>query len=144
MATRTRMNDLENYLRENAPSGEFSPCARYDEDSDALTLYLSNEPDYRQRLNSRVTIYRSMETDELVGCRIKGVLAVLEDLGWFDVSICDGKNTLTILFVAFHGTFATDEQGREAYRQIGEAIRSAGIEVGLPQPCGSRSYPQPA
>jgi hypothetical protein len=129
----TGMTELEQYLRENAPSGEFAPCAHYDEDSDALTLYLSNEPDYRERLNSRVTVYRSMETDELVGCRIKGVRAVLEDLGWFDVAINDGKNKLSMLFVAFHGTFATDEQGRKVYRKIGEAIRSADIEVGLPQ-----------
>lgn len=132
----TDLTELERYLIENAPQGQFSPCARYDEDSDALTLFLSNEPEYRQRLNSRVTIYRSMESDKIVGCRIKSVRSVLDDLGSFDIAITDGKWRLTLLFVALHGTFATDEASRGVYRTISHAIASAEIvDVDLPEPC---------
>src|ERR1700679_1605698 len=79
--------ELKHLLRENAPSGEFRPCAFYDSEADALTVYFSNEPEHGKRLNSRVTIYLSDETEELVGCRIKGVRMVLDDIGSFDVSI---------------------------------------------------------
>ena len=134
----TDLTELEKYLHDNAPSGAFSPCARYDEDADALTLFLSNEPEYRERLNSRVTIYRSMESDQIVGCRIKAVKSVLDDLGSFGIAITDGKWRLTMLFVALHGTFSTDEESRGAYRAIGHAISSAtSMDVDLPEPCGA-------
>jgi hypothetical protein len=126
MATDT---DLERYLIENAPSGEFSPCAHYDRDADALTVFISNEPEYAKRLNSRVTAYLSEETDELMGCRIKGVRSVLEDIGSFDVALSHGRIKLKMLFVALHGPFASDPDARDAYRQLGRALPDIELEV---------------
>lgn len=130
MATTAPLTEL---LEEVVSCGQFSPCAHYDADADALTFYLSNEPDHGQRLNSRVTIYLSDESQELVGCRIKGVRRVLEDLGWFDVSIKHGRVKLSMLFVALHGTFSDDDGSRRIYRRLGEAVVDSGIEVVVPQ-----------
>lgn len=124
---------LTHLLHENAPVGEFRPCAFYDSESDALTVYFSNEPDHGRRLNSRVTVYLSDETEDLVGCRIKGVRMVLDDIGSFDVSISHGRMKLKMLFVALHGTFATDEDGRSLYRRLGEAFSQTDLEVEVPQ-----------
>jgi hypothetical protein len=131
--------DLKRYLEENAPTGEFTPCAHYDADADALTFYFSNEPDYARRLNSRVTIYLSEESNELVGCRVKGVRAVLEDIGAFDVSISHRKVKLKMLFVALHGSFSTDPDARSVYRHIGRVVGNTDLEVDLPEMVGSSS-----
>ncbi|MFQ5730702.1 MAG: hypothetical protein ACE5KM_01985 [Planctomycetaceae bacterium] len=98
-----------------------------------MTFYFSNEPDHGKRLNSRVTIYMSDETGELVGCRVKGVRAVLEDIGSFDVSISHGKVKLSMLFVAFHAVFSDDDDSRLAYRKIGQAASKCDLELEVPQ-----------
>jgi hypothetical protein len=46
--------------------------------ADAVNVYFSNERDYSQRLTDRVTVFRSIETDEIVGCRIKGVAEIIK------------------------------------------------------------------
>ncbi|MBI1900766.1 MAG: hypothetical protein HYS13_06605 [Planctomycetia bacterium] len=125
-------NDLKRYLEENAPQGTFSPCVHYDADADALTFFFSNKPEHAKRLNSRVTVYLSDESEDLVGCRIKGVRAVLEDIGSFDVAISHGKVKLKMLFVALHETFSADPASRAIYRQIGDVVRHSDLEVQVP------------
>lgn len=125
----TRWDELKSEFQKQTADRTFQPCAHYDVDADALTFYFRNDPDHGQRLNSRVTVYYSDDTDELVGCRIKGVRSVLEDIGWFDVSIRHNKIKLDILIVAFHAVFALDTSSREVYRQIGEAAHHSDLDV---------------
>jgi hypothetical protein len=101
----TDWKEMKDYFSEATSGKDFEPCAHYDADSDVVTFFLSNAPEHARRLNSRVTIYLSDETEELVGCRIKGVRSVLEDIGSFDVSISHGRIKLRLLFVALHGVF---------------------------------------
>jgi hypothetical protein len=129
----TEWSEMKAHFSDETIGRAFEPCAHYDADSDAVTFYFSNEPDYGKRLNSRVTIYLSDETDELVGCRVKGVRTVLEDIGSFDVSISHGKVKLTMLFAAFHGVFGSDADSRTAYRRIGQAATESDLELELPE-----------
>lgn len=128
----TNWKEMSDYFAEMTAGREFEPCAHYDADADSLTFFLSNEPEHAKRLNSRVTIYLSDESDELVGCRIKGVRSVLEDIGSFDVSISHGKVKLRLLFVALHGVFSPDPDARDIFRQIGQAIGQSDLELELP------------
>lgn len=130
----TDWQEMTDYFSEKTAGREFSPCAHYDPDADALTFYFSNESDYAKRLNSRVTIYLSDETDELVGCRVKGVRSVLEDIGEFDVAVSHGKIRLKMLFVAFQAVFADSPDARVVYRKIGHAVKESDLELELPEP----------
>lgn len=132
----TDWNEMKQYFAEETAGREFRPSAHYDADSDTMTLYFSNEPDYARRLNSRVTIYLSDESHKLVGCRVKGVRTVLEDIGWFDASIRHGKVRVDLLFLSLHGTF-NGEDGRELYRRLGEIVAGSGMEVAIPELCES-------
>lgn len=129
----TDSKEMSNYFSEMTAGKEFKPCAHYDADADTVTVFLSNEPEYAKRLNSRVTIYLSDENDQLVGCRVKGVRSVLEDIGSFDVSISHGKVKLRMLFVALHGVFSPDPHARDVYRKIGQATRQSDLELELPE-----------
>ncbi|MDP7019151.1 MAG: hypothetical protein QGG36_25365 [Pirellulaceae bacterium] len=71
----TRVDDLLNSL---GPVRPFRPYWRLSNAADAVNVYFSNERDYSQRLTDRVTVFRSIETDEIVGCRIKGVAEIIK------------------------------------------------------------------
>jgi hypothetical protein len=118
-------------LMNSATEGKFEPYAYYGCEEDALTFYFNPAADYARRINSRVTVFLSLETNELVGCQIKSVRHVLEDIGWFDVAIKTGKVRLDLLFVACHADF-DDPDARSIYRQIGQHVKDAGIEVDVP------------
>lgn len=103
---------LMKFLRDNPPANQFVPYCHLNEDSDALTVYFEGDADYSERLNDHVTLYRSVETKELVGCRIKGIRAILEDLPNY-IHINHGGIKLQMLFFAFRGT---------AHKEHSEAI----------------------
>ena len=107
-------------LVEKHREGQFTPYAYYGSEEDALTMYWKGDADYARRLNSRVTVFLSLDSDELVGCQIKSVRHVLEDIGWFDVSVKHGRVRVDMLFLAYRGEFA--EESRSIYRRIGEEV----------------------
>lgn len=49
---------------------KFTPYCYLSEKSDAFTVYFANECDYSEVLSDNITLYRSLETKEIVGCRI--------------------------------------------------------------------------
>ena len=88
------------HILSHPPKGAFIPCAYYGEEEDALMFYFRNDPDYAKRVNSRVTVYLSEETDELVGCQIKGVGRVLRELGELDLTIKHKGVKLKVVLLA--------------------------------------------
>jgi len=118
-------------LIQGTPKVEFTSSAYYDAETDALTFYFSDDPDYGKRLNQRVTAYLSLATNELVGCRIKGVKAALDELGWFDVSISTGKVSLKLLFIAMRKELTEESDLREFYKRLGEVVQRTDVELNI-------------
>jgi hypothetical protein len=131
------MKDLVALGREEGP---FKPYAYYGAEEDALTVYFKGDADYARRLNSRVTVFLSLDSGDLVGCQIKSVRHVIDDIGWFDVSIKHGKAELGLLFLPLHGAFADDDDARQFYRKLGDMARRSRVEVEFdgaePATCG--------
>jgi NTP pyrophosphatase (non-canonical NTP hydrolase) len=50
--------------------GTFKPYCHKSEASGAMTIYFSGDADYSERLTDEVTLYRSIKTNEIVGCRV--------------------------------------------------------------------------
>ena len=119
-----------------ASSKPFQPYAYYGKEEDALKVYFSDEQDYAKRLNSRVTVYLSLETDEIVGVQIKNVRQVLEDIGSYDIAIQHGKLKVQLLFLAMRGEIIEHEQDREFFRKLGaKASEAAGLELDVSNAC---------
>ena len=110
--------ELISHVKSHAPVGEFRPCAYYGAEEDALMFYFRNDPDYAKRINARVTIYLSMDDDEMVGCQIKGVGRVLRELGELDVTIRHGKVKLKIVLLAFMDCMLDRLDTRVIYREF--------------------------
>ena len=125
-------NELIDFVTRQVPAGGFSPYCYYGTEEDALMFYFRNEADYAKRLNSRVTVYLSLDGNELLGCQIKGVRRVLEDIGNFDVTIEHGKVKLKLVFLAFLGTIDDDSPARELYLQLGKQAAETDVDVELP------------
>lgn len=94
--------ELMRFLKENPPAKQFVPYCYLSKESDSLTVYFEGDADYSKRLNDHITLYLSLETDEIVGCRIKGVAGILEDLPNYMRASHQGVE-LSILFFAFRG-----------------------------------------
>jgi hypothetical protein len=80
---------LIDYLEKIEPQG-FEPRPIYSADGDFITVYLTDEDSYAERVDQLLTVYLSVEKHALVGCKIEGVCRLLKTLGDFGVSI-DGK-----------------------------------------------------
>ena len=121
------------YSDENQPTAEFVPCAQYGAEEDTLMFYFSDQPDYARRLNSRVAVYLSMQTDDLVGCQIKGVRRVLQDIGTFDCTIHHGRIQLKFVFLAMLDSLSEDPETRDVYLQLSRRAVETGVELEVPE-----------
>jgi hypothetical protein len=83
----------------------------------ALTAYFKPDADYSQRLTDHVTLYRSIDSNEIVGCRIKGINGILEDLPNF-LRVDHQGATLSMVVWSFRGTI--DDTARETFNELAE------------------------
>ncbi len=113
-------SELMQFLRENPPAKKFVPYCYMSKQADTLTVYFEGDADYSKRLCDHVTLYLSLETDEIVGCRIKGISGLLEDLPNY-VHVQHGRVELSVIFLAFRGGAKDDE----ASRAINDLAREA-------------------
>lgn len=107
---------------------EFRPNAYYDADGDCIEFLATPDPFHAERIDDLVTIYRSQETDEIMGCMVKGVSRlqkeILKRLPGFRVEIEQGRVSLTHLFQA--GLWMLEEtQTKTVARQYQQLIRVA-------------------
>ena len=101
---------LMQFLKKNAPAKKFVPYCYVNKQADALTVYFEGDADYSKRLNDHVTLYLSLETDEVIGCRIKGISGILADLPNY-INITHGEVELSVVFLAFRGGAEKDVSG---------------------------------
>ncbi len=99
--------------------GEFQPYSYFCEDSDALTVYFRGDPDYSKRLTDHITLYLSLEDDSIVGCRVKGISGILEDLPNF-LQVNHAPYELSLVFLPFIGEATPDVR-----QSIGGLAKSA-------------------
>jgi hypothetical protein len=118
--------DLKEMIDSYPLTGTFEPSIYYCRESDTLTFYFRDAPDYAKRLGKHVTLYLSLENDELVGCQIKSVRGVVKNLPNF-VEIRHGKVKLRFLFMAFMGD--VDEQYRSVYGELGKYAEDRELEL---------------
>ncbi len=76
----------------------------HDPDGDCIEFVATDDDFYAERVDSLVTVYRERESEEIIGCLIKGVHAFLECLSeklpGFRLEIVDQRIKLNMLFTA--------------------------------------------
>lgn len=118
---------IDSLLGQVEVANVFRPYSRLCRESDSLTFYFKPDRDYSKRLNDHVTLFLSIDGDELVGCRIKGVSGIVEDLpNFIDIKFKHGKTELKILFLAYLGNL--DDIGRRALKDLARASDNLVLE----------------
>jgi hypothetical protein len=110
-----RNSKLTDFLKANPPAKQFVPYTHLNQEADVLTVYFEGDADYSERLNDHVTLYRSIDTNEVVGCRIKGIADLIDDLPNYLRVSHDGTE-LSVVFLAFRGQ--VDANGRQAMNDL--------------------------
>jgi hypothetical protein len=123
----TNLNDL---LFAGVDRNRFKPYVEFSPQADAINVYFKPDPDYSERLNENVTLFRSLSDKSLVGCRIKGISGILEDAqNWLKIDH-DGIQ-LKLIFWSFRGS-ADNDQVRETLEELVEGAGDLKLE-----PCNS-------
>lgn len=64
--------NLRDYIRSHSP-GPFKIAPHYCKEMDSVEIYFTDESAYAETVNASLTLYKSMKTNEIVGCKIFGV-----------------------------------------------------------------------
>ena len=104
------------YLSGREAAG-FEPHPYYSSDGDFLTFFFRDADHFAECVDELLTVYLSMDTNELVGYKIKGVHRILDTLGRFGVKVSDGDIQLSFLFLS--GAFSREDERRKRYEEIG-------------------------
>ncbi len=70
--------DVIQFLRDHPVAEKFIPYCDYSKKGDAMNVYFTGDADYSKRLNEKITLFISIDTGEVVGCRIKGIRDICE------------------------------------------------------------------
>ena len=116
--------DLMSYLDGREATG-FEPRPFYSPDGDFLTFYFREDDHYAERVDELLTVYLSMDTQELVGCKVKGVRRILDTLGKLGVLVDDGEVKMSFLFLS--GAFSREDARRKRYEEIGTRTKAIRI-----------------
>ena len=123
-------SELRQFLKKNPPAKQFVPYCHLSREADTLTVYFEGDADYSKRLSDHVTLYLSLDTHEIVGCRIKGVSGLLADLPNY-IQVEHGAVKLSVILLAFRG--GAEEEVSEAinYLARGASERQMVLEPSL-------------
>jgi hypothetical protein len=123
------MTTLSQFLEDNkTESRAFVPTPLYTPEGDSLMFFMKDEESYRERIDELLTVYRSMETNGIVGCQIKGVRHKLDELNKYAVIVTSEEFELGLLFLAYAAS-ATDEMVRHNYEFLGEQAKNLGARL---------------
>ena len=128
-------HDFERCVLEDFIETEFEPIACLNHDSDCFEFIATNETFRAERLDSLVTVYIGRQTNEVVGCLIKGVSKYVQDVldryPSFKVEIHDGRVKLGCLFTIRLCEAYQDPDGTKirVYKQLVDVAKKTAAEI---------------
>ena len=117
---------LKEYLRTHPCKG-FHAVPHYSVLGDFLTCFVRDERAYEQPVDEWLTVYLSMKSNELVGCKIHGVRHLLQTAGDFGVPL-EG-DAVRLGFFLFVGAMAAREtKQKQRYEELRRLARDARLD----------------
>lgn len=133
---------FEEFVLSKVPSGEPPlPMATYNAEGDCIEFFISRKNFYADRIDDILTVYRSIETDEIVGSVIKGLRgfidAILDRAPGFKIEVADGRIKLEHLFTARLWAKQEDPQGVivRTYKELRRVAEEYDVETEFEDAC---------
>ncbi|MFN2507196.1 MAG: hypothetical protein ABR589_00290 [Chthoniobacterales bacterium] len=124
------MESLTDFVR-SKKAKKFEPKPYYSQNGDALIFYFKDEPSYAERVDDFLTVYKATQSDEIVGCELKGVRHILQRMGNFGVLIQSSAVDMSLLFWGYLGysTLSQHESRGIRINELGQAIAGSRARV---------------
>ena len=109
------------------------PFVEVDAAGDCIEVLLSSDSYYAERLDSRVTVYMSRDSGDLVGALVKGVRKIVECMPGLRIEITDGPVQLEYVFTASlwsHGHTAPPVVVH-TYKKLRQMAEAANLSVDI-------------
>ncbi len=127
-------NELIEYLRGRKPQ-RFRSRPFYSKEGDFLTFFFQDEDHYAERVDKILTVYYAMESDEIVGFKLKGVLHLLQTLGDLSLEVVDDNGNLKLSMLLIAGTMKTKEHSAlPVYQEFARKTKNVPIRKKELQP----------
>lgn len=110
---------LSEYLETNRCEG-FRAAPHYSQVGDFVSYYHTNERCYAERVDETLTFYKSMESNEIVGVKIKGIKHIFDTAGFFKFELICPNDLRFVFFVAVMA--AKDDVQKEKIKQFAKAV----------------------
>jgi hypothetical protein len=104
----------------------FKSVPHYFASGDFLTYFIRDERPVARREDDLLTVYRSRQTQEIIGFKIKGVRQILEKAGRFGICVDDGEVKLGMFFF-YLSRSAKNEPMIKTYDELGAIARDVSI-----------------
>ncbi len=119
--------NLNEYL-EGRKGGGFRSVPHYFASGDFVTYYLRNDRCHARRVDDWLTVYLTVDTDELVGCKIERVKHVLRAAEEYGMPL--GKGTVHLgLFLFLGAVLAKDEDQKKWYEELKHVAKDVGLDL---------------
>lgn len=123
-------SELNQFLHDQVDGKElpFTPYCDVHPDADVLTVFYKPDAYYSKRLTDHVTLYLALDPSRgIVGCRIKGISGLLEDLPNY-IAVDHGGIKLSLILLSFRGG-TEDEQIKAAFNELAKAAGDLELTV---------------
>ena len=114
---------------------QFSGEPAYNPYGDCIHYHWRQDEFYGDRIDDKLTVYRSIASGDAVGCQIKGVTALIAKLGDFGISLKeqDGTPLAMFLFASQATTHSSGESNaadrEKMYQYLLEQVGKAKVEL---------------
>lgn len=115
-------SELSRFLSEQVDSRAlaFAPYCEVSQEADSLTVFYKPDAYYSKRLTDHVTLYLAIDDPQgIVGCRIKGIAGLLEDLPNY-LAVDHGGIKLALILLSFRGG-TEDDEVKTAFNELARA-----------------------
>lgn len=117
------------------PPDDFRREPSYSQAGDCLFYFFDSGESYRDRVDAVLTVYRTIESDRIIGFQIKGVSAIMEETCTYGYRFEKNDRIELRLLILVSNLVARepdypDNERRELYRTMVQ--RSAGLEIVVP------------
>jgi hypothetical protein len=116
----------------------FASHPYYSREGDFLTYYFRDDDFYAQRIDDTLTVYLSMEENDFVGFKLKGIRNLLETLGEFTLKVKDSEGSIMLgmLFWAGMQRMGDNYAAIEYYQRFANKTKQVPIPRKELEPAG--------
>ncbi|CAN5252962.1 hypothetical protein BH10PLA2_BH10PLA2_20060 [soil metagenome] len=124
------VQSIKDFIKSH-PAGPFVSTPHYFGEGDFVTYYVSDEPAFEERIDELVTVYHSIATKEIVGCKIKGVKRILAELKDFNMWAVLVAEQETVLGVLFAGAALASPDRIDVYKRVSSQFGNVRMDTKL-------------